>query len=111
MKKISIIIPTFNEEENIDKLFSNIIEQMSKLNYDYEIIVIDNASTDNTEKKIKSWTDKNKKIKAIFNIKNFGHIRSPFYALLQSTGDASITMPADMQDPIVTSNGGALSVI
>ena len=100
MKKISIIIPTFNEEENIDKLFSNIIEQMSKLNYDYEIIVIDNASTDNTEEKIKSWTDKNKKIKAIFNIKNFGHIRSPFYALLQSTGDASITMPADMQDPI-----------
>ena len=83
MKKISIIIPTYNEEENIDKLFSNIIEQMNKVNYDYEIIVIDNASTDNTEGKIKNWTDKNKKIKAIFNIKNFGHIRSPFYALLQ----------------------------
>jgi len=100
MKKlISIITPTFNEEQNIEKLSKEISIQMQKLSYDYEHIIIDNASTDNTQEIIKKLCVNDKKIKAIFNTKNFGHIRSPYYAILQSKGDGVIVFSSDFQDP------------
>lgn len=102
MKKISIVVPTYNEEENVKPLSEAIIEefQNSLPEYDYEIIFIDNDSQDNTRAILRAMTSENKKIKAIFNAKNFGQFNSPYYGLLQSTGDATILMCADFQDPI-----------
>jgi glycosyltransferase involved in cell wall biosynthesis len=96
---ISIVTPTFNEENNIYSLSKEISIQMQNLDYDYEHVIIDNASTDNTQEVIRKLCLENKKIKAIFNQRNFGHIRSPYYAILQTKGDAVILLAADGQDP------------
>ena len=98
-KKISIVTPTFNEEENIEKLCLKISEEMKKLNYDYEHIIIDNQSEDDTISIIKKIAEKDKKVKVIINARNFGQIRSPMYAMLQTSGDACIMMTSDFQDP------------
>ena len=101
MKKISILVPTFNEEENIKPLCAELINILSgKLSdYDYEILIIDNYSQDRTREHILELCAADKKIKSIFNAKNFGHIRSPFHGMLQTTGDCTIVMCADFQDP------------
>jgi glycosyltransferase involved in cell wall biosynthesis len=100
MKKlISIVTPTFNEEKNIHSLSKAISLQMNNSDFDYEHIIIDNASTDNTQEVIRKLCLEDKKIKAIFNNKNFGHIRSPYYAILQTKGEAVILLSADGQDP------------
>lgn len=97
---ISIVTYTFNEEENIKKLCTGIKIEMEKLNIDYEHIVIDNCSTDKTIHILKEICSKDKKVKAIINARNFGHLRSPFYGILQSKGDACILMASDFQDPL-----------
>mgnify|MGYP001199273724 CR=1 FL=1 len=99
-KKISIVTPTFNEQENIEKLSSEISIEMKKYKYDYEHIIIDNNSDDNTITLIKKIAEKDKKVKVIINSRNFGHIRSPIYGMLQASGDACILMNSDFQDPI-----------
>ena len=101
MKKlISIITPTFNEEGNIRQCIISIRYIMSQyIEYDYEHIFIDNSSTDHTLEFLKHFADHDPRIKVIVNTRNFGHIRSPYYALLQSTGDAAIPYVADNQDP------------
>ena len=99
-KKISIVTPTFNEEQNIKKLCLEISKEISKTNYDYEHIVIDNSSTDNTIKILKELSKKSKNLKVIINKKNFGHIRSPMHGMFQTSGDAVILMMSDFQDPI-----------
>ena len=91
---------TFNEEENIEKLCSEIALQMKKINYNYEHIVIDNLSTDTTVNILEKLTKTDKNLKVIVNSRNFGHIRSPIHGLLQASGDAVILMSADFQDPI-----------
>jgi len=102
MKKlISIVNPTFNEEKNIYSLSKEISIQMQNLDYDYEHIIIDNASTDDTQKIINKLCLEDKKVKAIFNAKNFGHIRSPYYGIFQAKGDAIILFAADFQDPLM----------
>ncbi len=101
MKKISILIPTYNEEENVKPLSEEIEKKMETLpSYDYEIIFIDNFSKDNTRTILRNLCQENKKIKAIFNAKNFGQNNSPYYGLQQTTGDCAILMCADFQDPI-----------
>jgi len=100
MTKISIVTPTFNEDQNIQKLCSDIKKEMEKLSLDYEHIIIDNSSTDNTIKILKEICNEDKKIKVIINSKNYGHIKSPFYGILQTTGDACILMASDFQDPV-----------
>lgn len=101
MKKISMLIPTYNESENVVPLSEAITEQFQKLpQYDYEIIFIDNDSQDDTRDKIRDLNRKDKHIKAIFNAKNFGQNNSPYYGLLQTTGDCAILMCADFQDPV-----------
>jgi glycosyltransferase involved in cell wall biosynthesis len=96
---ISIVTPCYNEEENIDELCVRIAAVMSTLQYDYEHIFIDNASSDNTVKKIKYIAAQDKRVKLIVNARNFGHIRSPYYAILQSRGVACISIASDLQDP------------
>ena len=100
MTKISIVTPTFNEEDNIQKLCSSVKTEMDKLNIDYEHIVIDNCSTDKTIENLKEICIKDKNVKVIINARNFGHIKSPFHGILQSTGDACILMASDFQDPL-----------
>ena len=99
MSLITIITPTFNEVNNIEKLSLRIKEICELNNINYEQIIIDNDSTDGTIEAIKKLTSKYKNIKAIINQSNFGHIRSPYYALLESQGDATILMTSDFQSP------------
>ncbi len=102
MKKISIVIPTYNEQENVVPLSEAIIDVLTnKLpNYDYEIIFIDNYSTDQTRILLRGLCSENPRIKAIFNCKNFGQFNSPYYGLCQSSGDCTILICADFQDPV-----------
>lgn len=101
MKKISIITPCYNEEENVNEVYEKVKEQFDLLKdtYVYEHIFIDNNSTDSTVLKIKELASKDKNIKLILNAMNFGHIRSPYYALCQAKGDAVMLIVADLQDP------------
>jgi glycosyltransferase involved in cell wall biosynthesis len=98
-KLISIVTPCYNEEENIDELCQRIANVMAELPYDYEHIYIDNCSTDSTVVKIKVTAALDKRIKLIVNARNFGHIRSPYYGILQSSGDACVLIASDLQDP------------
>lgn len=102
MKKISVLIPCYNEEDNVELLSRAIIAQFKdELDcYDYEIIFIDNDSKDATRSILRHMCEYNQKIKAIFNAKNFGQFNSPYYGLLQTTGDCAIMMCADFQDPV-----------
>lgn len=102
MKKISILIPTYNEEENVVPLSQEIIKLFENelQGYDYEIIFIDNCSKDKTRVLLLDLCKKNEKIKAIFNAKNFGQFNSPYYGLCQTTGDCTILMSADFQEPV-----------
>ncbi len=100
MKTISIVTPCYNEEENVEKVYWETKKVFERLrNYSYEHIFIDNASRDGTVRVLKAIAKHDKKVKIIVNNRNFGHIRSPFYGLLQSTGDAVVLLCADMQDP------------
>src|SRR5689334_1245107 len=99
MKLISIVTPCYNEEENINELYERIQTVMSSLDYNYEHIFIDNASTDKTVDLIRILAQKDKHVKAILNARNFGHIRSPYYGLLQGSGDAIVILASDLQDP------------
>lgn len=102
MKKISILIPCYNEEENVGPISQavvNIMEQELSC-YDYELVFIDNDSRDKTRQILREICKNNPKIKAIFNAKNFGQFNSPYYGMLQVTGDCVIEMVADFQDPV-----------
>ncbi|MFN9956928.1 MAG: glycosyltransferase, partial [bacterium] len=99
---ISILTPAYNESENIQQLIIEISSEILiyKDKYDFEIIVIDNCSTDNTVQLVKEICTTDKQVKLIVNSRNFGHIKSPFYGLLQANGDSVILMASDFQDPI-----------
>jgi glycosyltransferase involved in cell wall biosynthesis len=99
-KKISIITACFNEEENIEYLIERIRTVMNSLDdYEYEHVLIDNHSSDNTVGLIKEFAQSDKHLKLIVNTRNFGVVRSAFYGLLQCTGDCVIPLAADLQDP------------
>lgn len=102
MKKISILIPCYNEQENVVPM-SNAIKELFETeltNYDYELLFIDNDSSDNTRPLLREICSKNPHVKAIFNAKNFGQFNSPYYGMLQTTGDCTISMVCDFQDPV-----------
>lgn len=100
VRLISVVTGCFNEEENVVDLYQQVKQQFAALpQYRYEHIFIDNASTDNTVAILKTLTAKDPAVKLIVNVRNFGHIRSPYYALLQAKGDAVISIVADLQDP------------
>lgn len=101
-KKISVVIPTYNEEDNVKPLTEAIISVMGQelSRYEYEIIFIDNHSKDGTQKKLREICSENRRVKAIFNARNFGQMRSPVHGLKQAYGDCVIRMCADFQDPV-----------
>ena len=95
------MVPCYNEEENVVPISKALVEQMEALpQYDYEIVFIDNCSQDNTRMLLRGICADNKKIRAIFNTKNFGQFNSPYYGLCQTTGDCTISVCCDFQDPI-----------
>ena len=97
---ISIVTPTFNEEANVEALYVRIKSATTTLtNYKFEIIFIDNHSTDETVEKLKKLASIDTAVKIIVNTRNFGHIRSPYYGILQSSGVATIYLASDLQDP------------
>jgi glycosyltransferase involved in cell wall biosynthesis len=97
---VSIVTPTFNELENIPELVERIAVTMSaERAYDFEHIVIDNCSTDGSKELLVEMAASNPRLKVIFNARNFGHIRSPYYGLLQAQGDAVVLIASDLQDP------------
>jgi glycosyltransferase involved in cell wall biosynthesis len=99
-KLISVVTPCFNEEENVRQLYELVKQVFDQLGrYDYEHIFIDNASTDGTVAVLKEIAHADKNVKVIVNARNFGHVRSPYHALLQAGGDAVIALAADLQDP------------
>lgn len=102
MKTISIMIPTYNEEENVAEIYRAVRDEIKGElpAYDYEILFIDNKSQDRTRDIIRRICREDNKVKAIFNVKNFGQFNSPYYGILQTSGDCTITMCADFQDPV-----------
>jgi glycosyltransferase involved in cell wall biosynthesis len=99
-KIITIVSPTYNEEDNVLNFYdrtNNIIKNITQ--YQFEFLFIDNASTDTTVKILKELAKKNQHVKIILNTRNFGHIRSPYWGIIQSQGHATIYLASDMQDP------------
>ena len=101
MKKISIMVPCYNEEENVLPMSRALTEQMEQLpQYDYEILFIDNCSQDRTRELLRQICAENPRIRAIFNSKNFGQFNSPYHGICQTTGDCTLCVCCDFQDPV-----------
>ena len=102
MKKISVLIPCYNEAENVGPISKAVTDIMEceLPQYDYELVFIDNDSTDGTRDILRDLCSANPRIKAILNARNFGQFNSPYYGMLQMTGDCVIEMVADFQDPV-----------
>jgi glycosyltransferase involved in cell wall biosynthesis len=96
------MIPCYNEEDNVRQMAAAVIHMMTAdlPQYDYEILFIDNCSQDKTRQYLRELCAENKKIKAIFNAKNFGQFNSPFYGMCQTSGDCTIVLCCDFQDPV-----------
>ena len=100
MKLITIVTPCYNEEANIEEVHRQARAVFAAIEgVDYEHLFIDNCSTDRTPDLLRQMAAGDPKVKVIFNARNFGHIRSPYYGLLQAGGDAAILLVADLQDP------------
>ena len=100
MKRISIVTPCYNEEANVEEVYKQVKEVFLSLpQYEYEHIFIDNDSKDRTQEILRQIASEDKNIKLILNARNFGHLKSPYYGLLQATGDAVMLLVADLQDP------------
>ena len=99
-KLISIVTPCFNEEENVQEVYQQVKEVFARIaDYRYEHVFIDNSSTDKTVQILREIAKNDFNVKVIINSRNFGAARSPYHALLQSRGDATIVVMADLQDP------------
>lgn len=100
MKSISIMTACYNEEENIAEVYAQVKAVFVKLpEYQYEHVFIDNASEDKTVEILRDIAANDPNVKVIVNARNFGHIRSPFHGMMQCSGDAIISIVADLQDP------------
>ena len=97
---ISIVNPCYNEEGNVREMYEAIKALFAELpHYRYEHIFIDNASKDGTARILREIAAADPRVKVIFNTRNFGHVRSPVYAITQATGDAVVVLACDFQEP------------
>ncbi len=101
-KKISVMIPCYNEEENARPIYEAVKNELvtNLPQYDYEILFIDNKSKDNTRSIIREICKEDKNVRAIFNCRNFGQFNSPYYGIINTSGDCCVTICADFQDPV-----------
>lgn len=97
--KISIVTPCFNEIGNLEELCQRVREAVEDMNVDFEHIIIDNCSTDGSVATLRQLAREHRHLKVILNRRNFGHLRSPYHALMQATGDVAIILASDLQDP------------
>lgn len=99
-RTVTVVTGCYNEQENVEELYSRVRAVFDKLDrYEFEMLFIDNASQDNTFAVLRKIAENDKRVKVILNARNFGAIRSGFYALTQAKGDAVIAMASDLQDP------------
>ena len=99
-RHIGVVLPCYNEEGNVDELYRRLVAVFDGLpQYTFEMLFIDNASTDGTVETIKTVIERDSRVRLIVNARNFGHIRSPFHGLMESGGDCAILMCTDLQDP------------
>lgn len=101
MKKISVVVPCYNEENSIAELYERIrkVFETELADYEYELIYVDDYSKDNTRKKIRLLCGQDSRVKAVFNMANFGFSRNIFSSFLQGNGDAVFLVFGDLQDP------------
>jgi glycosyltransferase involved in cell wall biosynthesis len=100
MKKISVVSGCYNEAGNLDELINRVFQVAAQFpRYEWEYIIIDNCSTDGSQEILRRLAEVDHRIKVIFNTRNFGHIRSPYYGMLQAHGDAMVFLASDLQDP------------
>ncbi len=99
-KLITICVPCYNEEENVQKIYDLLTDEMRKLQYNYEIIFRDNASTDNTYSILKEISCKDNKVKVIENASNYGPGPRSNTFKEYISGDVVISIACDLQDPV-----------
>ena len=101
-KVISVMIPCYNEKENARPIYEAVRDELRRScpEYDYEILFIDNCSQDGTRDIIRGICAEDKNVRAIFNVRNFGQFNSPYYGITQTSGDCTISICADFQDPV-----------
>ena len=100
MTKISVASGCYNEEGNLQEFYDRLVATFRQLpGYTYEIILADNCSTDRSREVLREIASKDPQFKVIMNANNFGHIRSPFNAMLQTSGDAVVLLCSDLQEP------------
>ena len=95
---LSILIPLLNEEESLNELYNWIIKVMQSHNYTYEIIFLDDGSTDNSWSIIEGFAQENPHVKGVRFMKNFGKSQALHAGFAKAQGDVIITMDADLQD-------------
>ena len=99
-RRIGIVLPCYNEAENLPELYERLAAVLAQLpQYDFTMLFIDNASSDGTVAVLRGLVARDPRVEVIVNARNFGHIRSPFHALMQAAGDGVILMCTDLQDP------------
>lgn len=96
------MVPCYNEQENVRPLYQAVRDILQKelSEYDWEMVWIDNKSKDRTREILRELCKEDSHVKAIFNMKNFGQFNSPYYGLCQTSGDCTILLCADFQDPV-----------
>ena len=99
---VTVVVPCYNEAENVIPMHDAIVAEFEQKlpGYEYDILFMDNYSTDGTRDKLRLLCGTDKRTKAILNTRNFGQFNSPFYGLLQAQGDCAILMCCDFQDPL-----------
>lgn len=99
-RHVGLVLPCYNEEGNVEELYERLVKVFDGLpDYTWEMLFIDNASTDGTVAKLRQLVERDAKVKVIVNARNFGHVRSPFHGILESAGDCVVVMASDLQDP------------
>ena len=99
MKRISIVVPVFNEEENIDFFYQEVCRHLEKLPYAFEVIFVDDGSSDATPFILTRLTENDARARAIIMARNYGHQLALTCGLDHAEGDAVVTMDGDMQHP------------
>jgi len=100
MASITILAPCFNEAGNVAELHARVSAALeTRPGHDYRILFIDNCSGDGTVNELRALCALDSRVGVIVNVRNFGHIRSPYHGLLQAPGDAVIILASDLQDP------------
>jgi glycosyltransferase involved in cell wall biosynthesis len=101
MALLSVVAGTYNEEANVTELYERVCRTFAEHlpGHEFEMILIDNASTDRTVEVLKRLAAGDRRLKIIVNNRNFGNVRSGYYGVLQATGDAVVAIASDLQDP------------